>query len=55
MMCRLNVVDRKHVRVVCNYTHLNDVLGSVADEIWDGPKGVEDSLDAIRVPTHVVF
>lgn len=40
---------------LCYDTHLNDVLGSLADKIWDGPEGGQDSLYSLGVAAHVVF
>lgn len=37
------------------HTHVDDFLGSLADEIWDGPKGGQDPLYALAVALQVVL
>lgn len=37
------------------YTHTNDLLGSLADKVWNGPEGGQDPFDALAVAFHVVF
>lgn len=50
IICPLNVYV-----CLCYHTHVNDFLGSLAGEIWDGPEGGQDPLYALTIALHVVF
>lgn len=36
-------ISYHHVWLFCyHYTYINDALGTLAEEVWYGPKGVHD-------------